>query len=287
MHIQTVGFIGFGLIGGSIARGLKEKKPDYRLLAYNYYENRPNPRLAQAGQDGILDDICTDMQALKVCDLLFLCAPVCSNISYLSSLKDIIKEDCIVTDVGSVKENIHQAVSKLHLEKNFIGGHPMAGSEKTGYDHSTSDLLKDACYILTPTAQTPETVITYMQDLVQQLGAKPILLDAAHHDAVTAAISHVPHILSSALIHMVKDHAYQDEMCKLAAGAFRDMTRISASSPVMWKDICMSNATSILHFLQLYKEQLATFEKALKEGDETALFEAFSTGKEFRDTLYH
>lgn len=287
MDIQTVGFIGFGLIGGSIARGIRRQKPDTALIAYNYYETKENPRLSKAKDEGILNMVCTDITELASCDLLFLCAPVCSNIAYLDKLKGSLSETCILTDVGSVKENIHQAVEKLGLARQFIGGHPMAGSEKTGYGNSSSDLLKGACYILTPTSETPSETIRLMEELVQLLGAIPIQLDAKQHDDITAAISHVPHVLSSTLVNMVLGEEYKEQMCTLAAGSFRDMTRVAASSPVMWQDICLSNADSILHFLGIYKEKLAVFEEALKNRDADALLHAFTEAKNFRDALYH
>ena len=286
MDIQTVGFIGFGLIGGSIARGIRKQKPDTALIAYNYYENRENPRLSSAKSDGILDEIYTDITELSNCDILFLCAPVCSNIAYLEQLKDCLSKDCILTDVGSVKGSIHHAVERLGLTRQFIGGHPMAGSEKTGYDNSSSALLQNAYYILTPTKETPLETIALMEELVKMLGAIPVQLDAAHHDDITAAISHVPHVLSSTLVHMVLGQEYEEQMCKLSAGSFRDMTRVAASSPVMWQDICLTNADSILHFLEVYKEKLSLFEEALRNKDADALLEAFSQAKTFRD-LYH
>ena len=131
--MPTFGFIGFGLIGGSLAKIFRKNNENIRLIAYNYYGNKPHPSLEMALKDGVLNKVSTNLsEDFKDCDVIFLCAPVLTNIAYLKELKNIIKEDCILTDVGSVKGNIYEAVKELGLEKHFIGGHPMAGSEKTG-----------------------------------------------------------------------------------------------------------------------------------------------------------
>lgn len=286
MKVDKVGFIGFGLIGGSIARGLKKEYKDITLAAYNYYETKEHPKLQMAKNDGVLDEIYTDLKDMGNCDLIFLCAPVRSNIAYLTRLKPFLSPHCLLTDVGSVKKNIHQAVRELGLDRQFIGGHPMTGSEKMGYEHGAASLLHNAYYILTPTPETCPEYVPFMEEMICRLGAKSFILDPAHHDDIVAAISHIPHILASSLVHMVSEHPYAEEMGVLAAGSFRDMTRVAASSPVMWQDILLTNADSILPFIQLYKEHLSAFEKALQNNDADALLHLFSRGKQFRDDLY-
>jgi prephenate dehydrogenase len=143
-----IGFIGFGLIGGSIARALKKINKDYYLFAYDYHKDNPSTDLQAALSDGVLDSVTTSLQEFfPDCDLLYLCAPVLSNINYLRQLKSILKPTCILTDVGSVKGNIHAAIEELGMEAQFIGGHPMTGSEKTGYLNSYALLLENAYYI--------------------------------------------------------------------------------------------------------------------------------------------
>ena len=250
MKNLTVGFIGFGLIGGSIARGLRSLYPDFRLVAYNYNPEHTNPNLLLAKEEHTLDAIVSSFdEEFPKCDLIFLCAPVLRNISYLPELKRVMKDDCILTDVGSVKGNIHHAIKELDMEKSFIGGHPMAGSEKTGYDHSSIRLLNGAFYILTPTKQTPKETINLMQELVSSIGAISVVLNSSDHDDFTAAISHVPHIIAASLVNMVQDHDDDREhMRSLAAGGFKDITRIASSSPVMWENICLTNPDSIIKF---------------------------------------
>lgn len=287
MKNLTVGFIGFGLIGGSIARGLRSLYPDFRLIAYNYNPEHTNPNLHLAKEEHTLDTIVTSFdEEFPECDLIFLCAPVLRNISYLPELKKVMKEDCILTDVGSVKGNIHQAIQDLDMEKYFIGGHPMAGSEKTGYDHSSIRLLNGAFYILTPTEQTPEHSITMMQELVSSLGALPVVLNSADHDDFTAAISHVPHIIAATLVNMVQDHDdKQEHMRSLAAGGFKDITRIASSSPIMWENICLTNPDSIIKFLDAFSGYITQMKEAIEKKDSVFLIDYFSRSKEYRDAI--
>ena len=143
----TVGFIGLGLIGGSVAKAIRRFHPDSRIIAYN----RSLSVLETAKSEGVIDEICEQVDhRFGSCSYIFLCAPVSTNISYMKILKDYISPGCIISDVGSVKGMIHKQAAQLGLSRCFIGGHPMAGSEKTGYEHSRAGLLENAYYILTP-----------------------------------------------------------------------------------------------------------------------------------------
>lgn len=286
MDNLNIGFIGFGLIGGSIAKNLKLKK-NYNIIAYNYYENRPNPNLEAALLDKIIDNIVTNLlDGFDKCDIIFLCAPVLTNIKYLKQLKNIIKSSCIITDVGSVKGNIQKAVKDLDLEANFIGGHPMAGSEKTGYQNSSLSLLENAFYILTPTKKTSKVMIDIMCSIVQITDAIPIILDANEHDNITACISHIPHIIASSLVNFIKhSDDSKGKMRSLTAGGFKDITRIASSSPVMWQNICLTNSDSIEIFLTKYIDYLNTIKKAITNKDEQFLLNTFNEAKEYRDNI--
>ena len=153
MTDSTIGFIGFGLIGGSIARGLKRAYPDTRIMAYM----RTRAKLMQAKADGVVDVILEGIgEELRECSLIFLCTPVEYNAQYLSAVRPFLKPGALVTDVGSTKTDIHEEVNRLGMEDCFVGGHPMAGSEKTGYENSTDHLLEKAYYIITPTAASTD-----------------------------------------------------------------------------------------------------------------------------------
>lgn len=286
MIAYTAGFIGFGLIGGSIARAMKSKNPACRLIAYNY-RGEENPSLKQALLDGNLDYADTSLDShMGQCDIIFLCAPVLTNISYLEKLKSIIKPSCILTDAGSVKGNIYEAVKNHGLEQNFIGGHPMAGSEKTGYENSSVQLLENAYYVLTPTNRTPGSMLDTMTGLVADIGAVPIVLDCMEHDDIVAAISHVPHIIAASLVNMIQREDSPDgKMFSLAAGGFKDITRIASSSPEMWQDICLANRKSILKFMNTYISFLEDAASAIKDQDKDGLFDYFCQAKNYRDSI--
>lgn len=287
MEDITAGFIGFGLIGGSIAKTMRELYPNVKLIGYNYNKTRPNESLQQAQEEHILDQIFTDLsEGFPDCDIIFMCAPVLTNIQYLKELKNIIKSTCIITDVGSVKGNIHEAVAKLDLESNFIGGHPMAGSEKVGYINSSSKLLENAYYILTPTPKTSREMIEFIYSLISDIGALPLILDCVEHDNIVAAISHVPHIIAASLVNLVKESDDEDEkMRALAAGGFKDITRIASSSSIMWQNICLTNTKSIKDFLDRYILSLQDISSALDNTNENYLYEVFDTAREYRDSI--
>ena len=285
--IKKIGFIGLGLIGGSIARAIKANRPDTLIYAYNYHSNPLSGDLIKALSDGVLDFVTKDLTSgFPDCDIIFLCAPVLANISYLSSLKNIAKPSCIITDVGSVKGNIHEAALGLQMQDRFIGGHPMTGSEKTGYSSSYALLLENAYYILTPTADTPPDKLNILHDLVKEMGSLPIILSPVEHDEITAAISHLPHIIASQLVNLIKDADDMAEKKKqLAAGGFKDITRIASSSPKMWQNICLTNSTVIKGILDQYIEYLKTASDALATMNGDYLYKMFDTAGEYRNSI--
>ena len=282
-----IGFIGFGLIGGSIARALKKMNPDYYLIAYDYHKNKPSTDLQAALHDQVLNQVTAALsEGFPDCDMIFLCAPVLSNIEYLKQLKPLLKSSCILTDVGSVKTNIHEAVKALGLCAQFVGGHPMTGSEKTGYHSSYALLLENAYYILTPTTDTPEAMTQTLYQIVQKMGSIPIILDSREHDRITAAISHVPHIIAAQLVNLVRETDDEAEkMRALAAGGFKDITRIASSSPVMWQNICLTNHIEIKECLDRYISSLQLASKALSVKDGDFLYQMFDTAGEYRSAI--
>ncbi len=285
--MSTYGFIGFGLIGGSIARALKALPDPPMIISYNHNSKKTNASLNEAVADGIIDIVSTNLeQDFADCDIIFLCAPILKNIEYLERLKTVIKKDCILTDVGSVKGNIQEAAEKLLLSSNFIGGHPMAGSEKTGYHSSHEKLLENAYYILTPFPKTPAEKLKTLTDVVTKVGAIPIILNAQEHDLITAAISHVPHLIAAELVNLVKNSDDASEkMRMLAAGGFKDITRIASSSPVIWQNICLTNADSIKTILSRYMNSLASLYEAIDRKDGKYLFDIFEEAGTYRSQI--
>ena len=223
----TIGFIGLGLIGGSIAKAIRYYYPDVTILAHT----RSHITLDYAIKEQIIDIACEQVdERFSDCDYIFLCAPVEANASYLQILKTLIKPECIITDAGSTKTDIHTHVAELGLESQFIGGHPMAGSEKTGIVNAKRHLLENAYYIITPTSQVSQESVEAYVELVRSLKALPLVLDYHEHDFVTGAISHLPHLIAAALVNLVHDEDTPSETMRMvAAGGFKDITRIASS----------------------------------------------------------
>lgn len=283
MTDSTFGFVGFGLIGGSIAKGIKRCLPDATIIAYM----RSREKLEKARNDGIVDIILDGVnEHLKECDIIFLCTPVEYNASYLSEIRPFLKPGAILTDVGSTKTNIHEVVTELGMEDCFIGGHPMAGSEKTGYENSTDHLLENAYYIITPASRSHQTDIDRMVAVANTMGSLPIVLDYREHDRVVAAISHLPHIIASSLVNLVRDSDNPQTMMKrLAAGGFKDITRIASSSPEMWEQICMTNTDNIVAMLESYIASLTDTLNELKQHDAPAIRQLFDTSRAYRNSI--
>lgn len=282
---NTFGFIGLGLIGGSVAKALRILYPDSHIFAYNYYQTKTHPSLEKAKADGTLSEICTDFSMFASCDVVFLCAPVVKNVAYLEQLSAHISPNCLITDVGSVKGNIDQAVKQLGLQEQFVGGHPMTGSEKIGYEYSSEAFLKEHYYILTPTPQTRPEFLTWMEQFVTLCGSKCLVLDATTHDQVTAGISHVPHILAAALVNTISNLDESGYYAKLAAGGFHSVTRISSSSPEMWENICQTNRSCILTCLEQFITQLEDAKEKIASGNTEALMKFFEDAKKYRDHI--
>ncbi len=286
MSAKHFGFIGFGLIGGSIARALKAFVKETPTLTAFQYSEKPSRSLTLAKDDGVLDNITTDISEFSSCDMIFLCAPVQKNIEYLTKLKDIISPTCLLTDVGSVKSNIHEKVSELGLDHCFIGGHPMTGSEKTGYEHSNILLLENAYYILTPTASSKSDDLENYTALIKTMGAIPIVLNPAEHDTITAAISHVPHIIAAQLVNLIQNSgSLEPKMRLLAAGGFKDITRIASSSPEIWEHICLSNKTSICDMLTRYQDSLEEAKRMILADEKENLYQMFDTAGNYRSSI--
>ena len=283
MTDSTIAFIGLGLIGGSIARGIKRANPDTTIMAYM----RTRSRLEQAKADGIVDVILDGIgEELRQCDLIFLCTPVEYNAQYLSSIRPYLKPGALLTDVGSTKTDIHEAVTRLGMEQVFVGGHPMAGSEKTGYENSTDHLLENAYYIITPTAASSDQDVERLVDVANTIGSIPIVLDYHYHDQVTAAISHLPHIVASSLVNLVKDSDGKDGMMKrLAAGGFKDITRIASSSPYMWQQICLENPDNISKVLDEFIRLIVQAKYLIDQKDSNGLYQIFSSSRDYRNSF--
>lgn len=280
----TCGFIGLGLIGGSIARALKNKYDnDLTIIAYDI----DHTSLSLALEQNVADIITTTVdENFSLCNFIFLCAPVENNNENLILLKKYISSDCILTDVGSVKTGIHEQIAVSGLIDQFIGGHPMAGSERTGFVNSKARLLENAYYILTPSPTVDKDKINAYRDLVKSMGAIPLVLDPTQHDYVTAAISHLPHVIASSLVNLVKESDSDEEIMKMiAAGGFKDITRIASSSSEMWQQICTSNAQNISKLLEKYITGLTAIKASIDSRNSVEIKAFFESARVYRDSF--
>ena len=280
---QSVGFIGLGLIGGSIAKTIRRIYPDTRIIAYN----RSVSALDAALKEGTIDEAGdVSLASFCTCDLIFICTPVITALDFMKTLKPFLKEGALITDVGSVKTEIHNFVEANGLDGYFIGGHPMAGSEKTGYANATDRLIENAWYILTPGGEVPIERISAFSEYISALGALPLVMTYEEHDRVTAGISHLPQVVSAALVNLVHDLDGEDGCMKtIAAGGFRDITRISSSSPQMWQEICLSNSENICAMLDAFISRLIDYRLAIRNENADSILKIFTNCKEFRDSF--
>ena len=278
----TCGFIGLGLIGGSIANALRLAFPECTIIAYDL-----NSTALTLAREDVVDEVCNGVDdAFSHCDIIFLCTPVDYNAEYLEQLKQIKKDSCIITDVGSVKKTIHDVVSELNLGDCFIGGHPMAGSEHSGYAASSAGLLENAYYILTPGDSVSYTNVEKMQTLIKSIGAIPIVMTQEKHDKVTAAISHLPHMAAYALVNLIAQSDDEEETMKMiAAGGFKDITRIASSSAVMWRQICGENKEELIAFMNAYIDTLSSLRDEIAGENASYLLEYFKDAKDYRDSF--
>lgn len=279
---MKIGFIGLGLIGGSIAKGMKRVHPEYALLAYS----RTRSKLEMALHDGSIDEIIDVIDGqLGSCDVLIFCTPVSYIGDYLEKIKPFLSPACILTDVGSTKQVILNEIERLGLTAQFVGGHPMAGSEKTGYENASDHLLENAFYVLAPTKDTPAQSLETMRQLALDLGAIPMVLDSYEHDNVVAAISHLPHLIACALVNLVHDSDHEDIMKTLAAGGFKDITRIASSSPEMWEQICMTNRAPIADFIRRYISSMQDILADVENGNGTGINQLFERARAYRNSI--
>ena len=278
------GFVGLGLIGGSMAKTLKKIQGDCKIYAYTRTKATTDAALSQ----GLIDEVCASTHDPKFpeCDYIFLCAPVGNNIKALEELKGVINPDCVLTDVGSVKTNIHEAVDRLGLNAQFIGGHPMTGSEKTGLANATDHLFENAYYILTPSPDVPREWVERYRDLAASFSAIPLILDYREHDYITAAVSHLPHVIASALVNTVHNLDSSEEHMKLiAAGGFKDITRIASSSPEMWEQICLYNHDNISQVMDEFIRLLTQAREHMQKEEGLPIYRMFEESRDYRNSF--
>ena len=283
---KTIYIAGLGLIGASMALGIKRDHPDYEILGYNRSQASRDIALERGMIDRATDNFAS---FAPLADVIILTLPIKQTIAFLQELATLrLKEGVIISDAGSTKSAIVATAEKCFADKpvRFVGAHPMAGSHKTGAASADVNLFENAYYIFTPSSLTTPDTLEEMRDLLSGLHARFIEIDATEHDRVTSQISHFPHILASGLMEQTASYAEEHEMARrFAAGGFRDMTRIAESEPGMWTSILLSNREIIIERIEDFKGRLDEIEQAISKGDENQIWNFFNQAREQRQAM--
>ena len=282
--IERLAIIGVGLIGGSLARALREIGAVKTVVGIG----RSRANLEEALSLGICDEITQDaVEGVRGADLVFISVPVCSIPSVVAEIAPYLAPGCVVTDGGSVKKAIVQECEALMLSGcHFVGGHPIAGTEHSGAAASFASLYHGKRCIVTPTERTDAAALELVSRLWRLAGAVVCCMEPGHHDRIFAEISHLPHVVAYALVHAVGTADVEGEnVLSYTAGGFRDFTRIASSDPVMWRDIALMNREALLASIDGFSRSLAELRRRIDGREPEGLAEFFTTAKQFRDGI--
>lgn len=284
--IKKLAIIGVGLIGGSLALALKKAGYVEHVSAFSRREETRR----QALELGIADSVGLNLaETVKDASIVLLAVPMGAMESTFDELAPHITNDMIVTDAGSAKQQLVTMAKSAFKDrfKQYVPGHPIAGTEKSGPSAAFADLYQNHRVVLTPTDATCANAVETVRKMWQVVGAEVLEMEAQHHDVVLAATSHLPHLLAFNLVGMLAKGSDVEEVLRYAAGGFRDFSRIASSDPVMWRDICLSNSEAILELLTQYQHDLSQLEKAIREQDAYYLQSVFEQAKSARDNRFN
>ncbi len=261
---------GVGLIGGSVALALKKAGNSPQIVGVG----RTEESLKTALELGVIDIATSSIEdALQNADLVLIATPVAQTPAILKSIKPYLSSKTIITDAGSTKGDVLYCAKEIlgELSSQFIGGHPIAGAEKSGVTAAIATLYENKNIVLTPTADTSKQAIEMVTQLWQTCAAKVSIMSADTHDNIFAAVSHLPHLLAFALVDNIAARPNTEQLFSFAASGFRDFTRIAGSHPEMWRDISLANKDALLIELDAYETQLSSIKKMLQHGDGASL----------------
>ena len=282
MLIKRLGLIGVGLIGGSLALALKRAGVCTQVAGFDQSE----AALGAALELGVIDSGHTDLTpAMAGADIVVLATPLGAMPALFRQLAPLLMPGMLITDVGSAKMSVIEAARESlagHIGA-VVPGHPIAGTEKSGVRHAFPELFAGRKVILTPIPENSADAVAQIRTMWEMAGAKVELLDAAHHDQVLAASSHLPHLLAYALVDCLARMDAREEIFRFAAGGFADFTRIASSSPEMWHDVCAANRDNLLAAMDRFEQHLRQIRVAMERGDSGALLEIFRSAKAARD----
>lgn len=279
--LNTLAIVGVGLIGGSFAAALRSAGLVRRVIGVG----RSLANLERAVELGVIDQISSDAaQAAAGADLVFVAVPVQQTEAVLRSIAPHLRDDALVCDGGSTKGNVVAAAQRALGGRfaQFVPAHPIAGAELSGVGAASASLYRDRLVVLTPTDATRTDAVERVQALWAACGARVVRMDASRHDAVFAAVSHLPHVLAFALVHQIAQRPDAADLFSFAGAGFRDFTRIAGSSPEMWRDIALANKDALLIELDAYRAELDRLARCIAEGDGEALARVFYSARSAR-----
>ncbi|MCL2760989.1 MAG: prephenate dehydrogenase/arogenate dehydrogenase family protein [Desulfuromonadales bacterium] len=282
--INNLTVIGVGLIGGSFARALKDKGAVKEITGVDI-----DPlNLKKALELKVIDRAETQLPAsIKEADVVFIATPVRTIAGIVKQIAPFLKQGAVVTDGGSVKSEIVELCDRLIPEgRYFVGGHPIAGTENSGVEASYADLYKGKRCILTPTANTDSSALEKIVKVWEAVGSEVVFMDSVKHDKLTAAISHLPHMVAYTLVNTVGEYEGCDEnILKYSAGGFRDFTRIASSDPKMWRDIALQNKKPIIEMMDYFTEHYSELKNLIVNDDSDGLEEFFARSRSHRESI--
>ncbi len=282
---ERVALVGIGLIGSSLARVIRREG----LAGTIAISTRSRPTLDRAQEIGLGDSYHIDPAvAVADADLVIVSVPVGSSGEVARAIAPALKPGAIVTDVGSTKASvIAQMAPELPQGVHFIPGHPLAGTEKSGPDAGFASLFENRWCILTPLPDTDPAAMERLAEFWRRCGSNIDTMDPSHHDMVLAIVSHLPHIIAYNIVGTADDleTVTKSEVIKYSASGFRDFTRLAASDPTMWRDVCLHNRDAILEMLARFSEDLASLQRAVRWGDGDKLFDLFTRTRAIRRSI--
>ena len=276
---RKVGIVGLGLIGGSLALSLARTYPELEVVGVDSSQVEVDEALRRMA----VSVGSTSLSAVAGCDLLIIATPVRSIVPVLVECQYSLAPGFIVTDVGSTKFEVAQQMAEAVMNGTYVGGHPMAGSERRGMEAASHLLFENAVYVLTP-GDAPRSSVERLKSLLACTGALFTEMEAAAHDEAVAVVSHLPHIAASAVVGALIDKAQQN-LLAMSGGGFRDTTRVASGDPLLWRDILTSNRDHVLSAITSLHGALAAFERALASSDDAELLALLSRSKALRDRL--
>ena len=281
MTIRRLAIIGLGLLGGSIGLAVKARGLPVTTTGWDR-DPAVRGRASERGLVATVHD--TPEAAVADADLVILCVPVGAMGEAARAIAPGLRPDAIVSDVGSSKAAVAEALAAALPGATIIPAHPVAGTEQSGPDAGFATLFEGRWCILTPPEGYDPAAVAALSDFWTALGSKVELMDAAHHDLVLAVTSHIPHLIAYTIVGTASDleDVTQSEVIKYSAGGFRDFTRIAASDPVMWRDVFLTNKGAVLEMLGRFTEDLTALQRAIRSGDGDTLFDLFTRTRAIR-----